>query len=97
MSIFRYEKITTKKLGDNDLRARGMEVYRSLIPTKVNIADDDSMFIANEGDRLDILAQRFYGNSRYWFVLASVNDITNGSVHIVPGTQLRIPNKNRVI
>jgi nucleoid-associated protein YgaU len=97
MAIKRTINDDTKVLGSNDLRRSGTEVYRAARPIKIKVAADDSIIIANEGDRLDLLATKFYGSPRYWFVLASVNDLVNGSMHVKPGTQLRIPAKNRVL
>jgi len=97
MTIKRTINNDTKVLGSNDLRKTGSEVYRAVRPVKVQPAADDSIIVANEGDRFDLLATKFYGSPRYWFVLASVNGLANGSMHIKPGTQLRIPAKSRVI
>jgi nucleoid-associated protein YgaU len=42
------------------------------------------------GDRLDLLAHRFYGNPGFWRVLAAFNGLDHG-LELVPGTVLRIP------
>ncbi len=97
MTIRRYESKNTKILPNNSLRGTGTEVFKSTRPVKIESAQDDVILIANEGDRLDILASRFYGSPRLWFVIASVNNLTNGSMHIKPGTSIRIPAKNRVV
>ena len=63
--------------------------YRTTIYDKVPERNDDLHFIAQEGDRCDNLAQRFYGNSELWWFIARVNNlITN---NIPAGTSLRIP------
>ena len=97
MAIRRYESKETKILPRNSLRGQGTEVFLSTRPVKVEAALDDIILVANEGDRLDILASRFYGSPRLWFAIASVNNLTNGSMHIKPGTSIRIPAKNRVV
>lgn len=81
----------------SDLRQQGTRVYRSSRPSKIEPRSDDLIYIADEAERLDFLAFRFYGSSSYWYILASVNDLTDGSVHIPPGMKIRIPSKNRVI
>ena len=42
------------------------------------------------GDRLDQLAQRFYGNAGFWRVLAAFNGLDQ-ALDLLPGTVLRIP------
>ena len=96
ISMQRYNTTQTKTLGPGDVRKLGTEVYRSTTPLKVEPQDDDTLITVNAGDRLDALAARFYGSPALWFVLASVNNLTNGSMHITPGTQLRIPSVTRV-
>ena len=46
-------------------------------------------FIAQEGDRCDNLAQRFYGNSELWWFIARTNNLKTNN--IPAGTSLRIP------
>ena len=84
-------------LGENELRGEGKVVYKSAKTVKVKPQDDDLIITAKENDRLDALAHKYYGTSTLWYVIASVNNIANGSMHIRPGLQLRIPSKSRVI
>lgn len=97
MATKRYVSTNTKILGSSDIRGKGTTVYRTTLPTKVDPADDDVIVTPDEGERLDFLAAKYYGSPVYWYILASVNNLTNGSMHIPPGTQLRIPNRSRVI
>ena len=97
MAIKRNIREDTKTLNRNALRKEGIEVFTSTRPTKVGERLDDISVIANEGDRLDNLAFKFYGSSRLWFVIASANNLNNGSMHIPPGTEVRIPAKSRVV
>ena len=46
-------------------------------------------FVAQEGDRCDNLANRFYGNPNLWWFIARVNNLTTNN--IPAGTSLRIP------
>tara|TARA_R100000995_G_scaffold25337_1_gene10941 strand:- start:3971 stop:4240 length:270 start_codon:yes stop_codon:yes gene_type:complete len=63
--------------------------YGTTIYKKVEEKNSDSYFIAQEGDRCDNLAVRFYGNVSYWWYIAKVNNLT--SMNIPAGTSLRIP------
>ena len=49
-----------------------------------------------EDRRLDLLAHRFYRDAKLWWVLASVNNVTDPWTEIKRGTILRIPLESRV-
>ena len=97
MAIDRYVKEETRILGRYESRKKGSEVYRSVRPTIVPESVDDITITADAGTRLDLLASKFYGSPSLWFVIAAVNNFTNGSMHVPPGTQIRIPAKFRVL
>lgn len=61
-------------------------IYPKIAPT-----EDDLYIIADEADKLDVLANKYYGSPRYWWVIAIANNLNDASVYITPGTQLRIP------
>ena len=63
--------------------------YRTTIYNEVPLRDDDMYFIAQEGDRCDNLAFKFYGNSNLWWFVARVNNLKTNN--IPAGTSLRIP------
>lgn len=59
---------------------------------EVVLSDDDIYVITNSGDRLDLLAQQFYGDSSLWWVISIANtNLSQNSLFIPEGTQLRIP------
>ena len=59
--------------------------YYNNVPEK----NDDMYFIAQEGDRCDVLANQFYGDSKLWWFIARVNNLKTNN--IPAGTSLRIP------
>ena len=63
--------------------------YTTTIYKKVEEKNSDSYFIAQEGDRCDNLAVRFYGDSSLWWFIARVNNLTTNNIPM--GTSLRIP------
>ena len=63
--------------------------YSTTIYKKVEEKNTDSYFIATQGDRCDVLANRFYGDSSLWWFIAKVNNLTTNN--IPAGTSLRIP------
>lgn len=81
----RYENNETRKSKD------GKTVYRSKIYPNIPLRDDDVYVATETGDRLDSLAHQFYGNSSYWWIIASANNIHNSVFALEDGTVLRIP------
>tara|TARA_R100001369_G_scaffold52986_1_gene79866 strand:+ start:34 stop:303 length:270 start_codon:yes stop_codon:yes gene_type:complete len=82
----RYEK--TKRQ-----RKNRKSYYATTIYKKVEEKNSDNYFIAQEGDRCDNLAFRFYGDSTLWWFIAKVNNLTTNN--IPAGTSLRIPTSTR--
>ena len=92
--MIRYENssiIKNAKKIDSD----GKESYVRRLSTTVypTFTDDISStkIIAQDGDRLDILAKEFYNDERMWFVIAKANNLGKGSMAIPPGTLISIP------
>ena len=58
----------------------------------IPLSENDTYIISTIEDRLDILAFQYYGDVELWWVISiASNNVTNGSMFPVPGTQLRIP------
>lgn len=47
-------------------------------------------------DRLDIIANKFYGESKYWWIIAIANNI-GWAMQVMPGTILLIPENSDAI
>ena len=59
---------------------------------EIPLSPDDIYVITSEGDSLDVLAQQFYKNKEYWWVLSIANvDLSQNSLYVPVGSQLRIP------
>ena len=69
----------------------------SIIPPNIPLRDDDIYVATETGDRLDTLANQFYGNSELWWVIATYNNLTDIDIKLEPGLQLRIPNRSSVV
>ena len=67
----------------------GKKTYSTTIYQEVEEKNDDMYFIAQEGDRCDNLANRFYNDSTLWWFIARVNNLNTMNIPI--GTSLRIP------
>lgn len=72
----------------------GRVVYKpSITKTIVGNSLTDLTIVANDHDRLDIMANNTYGSPMDWWRIASANNNVNGSIHLKPGTVLVIPQK----
>jgi hypothetical protein len=40
---------------------------------------------------LDLLAYKYYGDTSYWWIIATANNINDATFYVEPGKQLRIP------
>jgi hypothetical protein len=84
----RYDTKNIKRL-DN-----GKRVLKTTIPKSIPKRDDDIYVITQETDRLDLLANEYYGDSRLWWIIAQANNINGVNIGLDAGVQLRIP-KNK--
>lgn len=79
----------------NDIEVRTSEekrIYRSNpVYPEIKPTVDDLYIVSTVGDRYDTLAQKFYGDARLWWIIASANKFTSASLIVVPGQQIRIP------
>ena len=80
----RYEN-TEKIINKENNRLR----YGTTFYPKTEEKNSDMYFIAQNGDRFDLLAQRFYGDSELWWFIARVNNLK--TMNVPAGTKLRIP------
>ena len=72
--------------------------YAGVIYPEIPITFEDQYVITNEGDRFDILAQQYYGDSSLWWIISIANrELSQGSYYINVGTQIRIPANSRSI
>ena len=56
---------------------------------KVPETDDDTFIITQHGDRLDLLAHRFYSDTTLWWYIAKANNLT--ALNVPAGKSLVIP------
>ena len=85
MAISRYLNNDTKKTPD------GKTVYKSKRLKQIPLSNDDIYVATQTGDRLDLLANQYYGSPAYWWIIANANKIHDGKLGLKDGTVLRIP------
>lgn len=83
--IKRYKNI--EKLVDK----QGIRYIKNAIYPDIPLDPDDTYVITTGGDRYDILAQQFYGDSSLWWVISSANVSKTDGLVVKAGVQLRIP------
>ena len=83
-SRYTYSKI----LKTNETKKQYLEstIYPQIKPT-----DEDVYVITTSNDRLDLLAQYYYGDKNLWWIIAVANNLNNASLSIQSGIQMRIP------
>lgn len=88
----RYSNITISRRFD------GKRVYKTTQYPNIPLSDTDVIIISNEGDYLDTLSYKYYGDPTLWWVIAIVNNLGKGRLSVEPGLTLRIPvNINEII
>ena len=89
----RYEnsqiKTVNVKRGKSRPQVYNLTSLTTTIYSSIPKSDGDIYVITQYGDRLDHLANQFYGNVSLWWYIAKANGIT--FMTIPPGTRLRIP------
>jgi len=69
----------------------GNRVMKTTLYPEIKINDGDIFVYPIDGDRLENLAHRYYGDSTLWWIIAKANDIRDGSFALKPDEKLRIP------
>ena len=83
---YRYQNIQVTKL-----QVTGSQYYLNNIYPDIPLSNEDNYVITVLGDRLDLLAFDFYGDTSFWWIIASANSLSGDSLYTEPGIQLRIP------
>lgn len=83
---YRYQNINVTKQPST-----GERYYVNSVYPGIPLSGEDSYVITVLGDRLDLLAFDFYGDTSFWWVIASANALPGDSLYLEPGAQIRIP------
>lgn len=70
---------------------QGKRRYSTLYYPVFERKDTDIYVVAKASDRLDLLAYTYYGDTRYWVILARANKLHNATIRVPTGIRLRIP------
>jgi hypothetical protein len=78
---------TTNTITDSFLKSRRATTIISDIP----LLSTDIYIRTTSIERLDKLANKFYGNSTLWWIIASANALGKGTIVVPTNTIIRIP------
>jgi nucleoid-associated protein YgaU len=85
MNRYQYIKI------EKNLETRVKQYRDSKYPT-IPFSPNDVYVVTVIGDRYDLLANQYYGDSTLWWIISTANSLLpQNSIFIPVGTQIRIP------
>ncbi len=68
----------------------GIRVYATTYYPEIPLDDTDVFIRPIDGDRLDLIANRYYGDSTLWWIIAKANGL-KGQTSVTTEKPLRIP------
>ena len=78
--------------------SEGTRYYRNSKYPRVPLSVNDIYAISTSGDRFDLLALQYYGDSSLWWIISIANEnLPQNSLYIPEGTQIRIPSNPSAI
>lgn len=87
MAYSRYQDIPTKK-------DHGSRVTRTTVYPAIKRHDEDVYVLTTAGDTLYALAQQYYDDVNYYWIIGEANENVDKSTQNLPaGLQLRIPSQ----
>jgi len=85
----RYRDTPIRK--DSDIK-KGVRYYTNVFYPEIPLSENDIYVYTTQGDRLDLLAQQYYGDSTLYWIIGAANDsLPQNSLFLPPGSQIRIP------
>jgi phage tail protein X len=71
----------------------GKQMYATSRYPEIPLSENDIYVYTTQGDRYDVLALNYYGDSSLWWIIATANPNIGLSTLVIPeGVQIRIPN-----
>lgn len=87
---------TSRLLFARTLIIDGVECFEMPEYPVIDEADDDVIYQVKQKDRIDLIANRFYGNPELWWIIAIANDLGLLPSDLKPFSTIRIPSNSRV-
>ena len=73
------------------LSSEGVEFWDTLVLPTIVSQTDDMVYEVTSSDRIDTIANKFYGDPVLWWVVAAANDMELVPTALYEGQKLRIP------
>ena len=71
------------------IRKKGKDYKLTAIYKEIPELPEDLMVMTQDGDRFDLLAHQYYGDSSLWWYIAKANNMKFNNIEV--GTTIRIP------
>lgn len=69
----------------------GRRYFVNAVYPTIPASEQDNYIIVSSTDRLDLIANDFYGDSSLWWIIATANDLDGSSLFPPAGMQIRVP------
>lgn len=79
------------------INGNGKRVFESTLYPIIERKDTDIYIRSKRGDRLDLYALKYYGNTQYWVIIAMANQLGKGTLNVPADMQVRIPMETKTI
>ena len=75
------------------IREDNKRYYKNIEYPNIPVSSNDIYILSKSTDRLDLLANDYYGDSNAWWIISKANPdkIKRDSLFLNPGLQIRIP------
>ena len=73
----------------------GRRKFKTTFIPYIDKSDNDVYVITDPSDRLDLLANQFYNDSTGWPIIATANNLGQGTLNDEAGIQIRIPDPTK--
>jgi hypothetical protein len=87
----RYQTIPTMKSDTGMASTSKKDMYKPTYYPDIDAREDDNYILTGITDRLDIIANDFYGDASLWWAISMVNNLEGDSMFPPIGIYLRIP------
>ena len=91
----RYSSITLLRNENPNVGTLGTQYYKTTFYPEIPLSENDIYVITDFGDRLDLLANQFYNDSTGWPIIATANNLGQGTLNVEAGIQIRIPDPTK--
>jgi phage tail protein X len=93
----RYDNYTFTQTPKLDVENK-RRYYDSLIDPVIEKSIDDIYVVTSVGERLDLLAWKYYQDPELWWIISAANpELRKDSLYLEPGIQVRVPRDYQVV